>query len=131
MLKSGRLRITIGAVNVEFTMIRFVIALVASLLIALPADAARLVRPSAAAKTTERGVSVWRGPAPAQREAPAKLATALPCVSKTVVVYANALPERRLRVQSFWSGDGLTPGMRMTRRPLTQGFYADRISAGL
>jgi hypothetical protein len=131
MLKSGRLRITIGPANVEFAMTRFVIALTAFLLFALPADAARLVRPSAAANTTEKGVSVWRGPAPSHREAQAKPAIDARCVSKTVVVYANALPERRLRVQGFWSGDGLTAGMRMTRRPLTQGFYADRLTAGL
>lgn len=112
-------------------MIRFVIALTVFLLIALPAEAARLVHPSAAAKTVEKGVSVWRGPAPKQQAAPAKPATAATCVTKKIIVHANALPERRLRVQGFWSGDGLTPGMKLARRPLTQGFYADRRATGL
>ena len=131
MLKIARRRITIGAADVEFIMIRLVFALAALMLIAVPAEASRLVHPSAAAKTVEKGVSVWRGPALKPQTAAAKPATAAPCVTKKIIVHANALPERRLRVQGFWSGDGLTPGMRLSRRPLTQGFYADRRAAGL
>ena len=113
-------------------MLRFTLAAFAALsLSTTPAGAARLVHPSGAAKTAEKGVTVWRGKTmetvapPALKSAPAR------CASKTVVFYGNALPERRQRSQGFWSGDGLTPGMRLTRRPLTQGFYADRIAAGL
>lgn len=96
-----------------------------------PASAARLVHPTGVVKSTEKGVNVWRGKERMAVEAPAPKAAPAPCVSKTVIVYANALPERRLRTQGFWSGDGLTPAMRLARRPLTQGFYADRIAAGL
>lgn len=110
---------------------RFLVAVFAFSLVAPSAEAARLVHPSAAVKTAEKGVSVWRGPPLSEREAPDNPAIAAPCLLKTVVVTAKTFPERRLRVEGFWSGDGLTPGMRMTRRPLTQGFYADRLAAGL
>ena len=111
-------------------MLRIALALIAFSLVSSPAAAARLAHPSAVVKTSEKGVTVWRGKTmetvapPALKSAPAR------CASKTVVFYGNALPERRQRSQGFWSGDGLTPGMRMTRRPLTQGFYADRMAAG-
>ena len=39
-------------------------------------------------------------------------------------------PAAAARLAHPSAGDGLTPGMRMTRRPLTQGFYADRMAAG-
>jgi hypothetical protein len=111
------------------SMLRFAFALAAFSLAAPAADAASLLHPSATARKAEKGVSVWRGPA--LKEAPAPIVAApAPCVSRTIITYANALPERRLRVQGFWSGDGLTAGMRLARRPLTQGFYADRIAAG-
>jgi hypothetical protein len=113
-------------------MSRFVYALLAAVLIASPAQAARLVHPSAAAKSAEKGVSIWRGAAKARIAAPAiKPAAATPCVAKIIVIHADAFAERRLRTQGFWSGDGLTPGMRSTRRAATQGFYADRMAAGL
>jgi hypothetical protein len=113
-------------------MLRCSIAAVAALsLMAAPAEAARLVHPSGVAKSAEKGVTVWRGKARIDAAPPTLKATPPTCASKTVVVFANALPERRLRTQGFWSGDGLTPGMRLTRRPMTQGFYADRIAAGL
>ncbi len=108
---------------------RLAFALFACGLAAFPAEAAGLVHPSATAKKAERGVAVWRGPA--LKAAPVAIADApAPCLSRTIVAYANALPERRLRVQGFWSGDGFTAGMRLSRRPLTQGFYADRIADG-
>lgn len=113
-------------------MSRIALALLAAGMMAVPAEAASLVHPSATVKTAEKGVAVWRGPAPAMKVAAPTLkgAAAAPCVQKTVVVYANALPERRLRTQGFWSGDGLTPAMRLSRRAPTQGFYADRMAAG-
>lgn len=113
-------------------MLRFTLAAFAALsLSTTPAGAARLVHPSGVAKAAEKGVTVWRGKTRIEVAAPTLKAASPACASKTVVVFANALPERRLRTQGFWSGDGLTPGMRMTRRPLTQGFFADRIAAGL
>lgn len=113
-------------------MLRFSLAAIAALsLTAAPAQAAKLVQPSGVAKSAEKGVTVWRGKAHVEVAAPAPKASPASCASRIVVLHANALPERRLRTQGFWSGDGLTPGMRLTRRPLSQGFYADRIAAGL
>lgn len=95
---------------------------------AAPAEAARLVHQSKTTKATERGVAVWRGAASA---APAQAAIRRVEAHRIAVRFeACSLPwpERRLRTQGFWSGDGLSAGGRSARRPVTRGFYADRIA---
>ncbi len=100
-------------------------------LIAGEASAATLVKPGSATLTSERGVTVIRGAklaAPALKAAPAPRA-ACPEVKVTLT---RVWPARAFRQQGFWSGDGLvTASMRAARRRTTQGFYADRIAAGL
>jgi hypothetical protein len=100
-------------------------------LFAAEASAATLVKPGAATRTSERGVTVIRGAKPAalpQAPAPAPRA-ACPEVK---VSLTTVWPARRFRQHGFWSGDGLlTASMRAARRPVTQGFYADRIAGGL
>ncbi len=103
-------------------MLRFSLAFVAAALLAVQAEAA---------SARENGVNVWRGAAPAGEPSLKGTVDTPPCIETTVVIYASGSPERRLRTQGFWSGDGLTAGMRRSRRPLTQGFYADRMAAGL
>jgi hypothetical protein len=106
-------------------------ALILSLL-AVEASAATLVKPSAATQASERGVTVIRGakPAapPAAATAPAPRAACVGAAASVTTVW----PARRFRQQGFWSGDGLvTASMRAARQRTTQGFYADRIAAGL
>lgn len=100
-------------------------------LVAVEASAATLVKPGSATRAIERGVTVIRGAKPialAAEAAPAPRA-ARPEVKVSVT---TVWPARRFRQQGFWSGDGLvTASMRAARQPTTQGFYADRIAAGL
>lgn len=113
-------------------MSRFALALIAASLLAAPAEAASLVRKSAVAMTTESGVTVWRGAPGPNAAAPSLKPAATPrCISKTVVVYAGNSRARGLRTHGFWSGDFRTPVTGYLRRESTQGFYADRMAAGL
>lgn len=112
-------------------MSRIALALIAVSLLAAPAEAASLVRKSAVAKTSENGVTVWRGAPSPKAAAPSLKAAAPRCISKTAVVYADHSPARRLRTHGFWSGDFRTPVTGYPRREATQGFYADRMAAGL
>lgn len=105
---------------------------VAALLIAgTGAEAATLVKPGSASVSTERGVTVIRGAKPAARPAEPAPAPRTACAEAKVSV-TTVWPARRFRSQGFWSGDGLsTASMRAARRRTTQGFYADRMAAGL
>ena len=86
---------------------------------------------SAATRTSERGVTVYRGATPAALPVEAAPAPRAACPKVRVAVTA-VWPARAFRQQGFWSGDGLvTASMRAARRRTTQGFYADRIAAGL
>lgn len=86
---------------------------------------------SAATRTSERGVTVFRGAKPAALPADAAPAPRAACPEVKVAV-TTVWPARAFRQQGFWSGDGLvTASMRAARRRTTQGFYADRIAAGL
>ena len=98
---------------------------------AAPADAARLHHKSGIVKTTERGVAVWRraaetppAPMPERRVEMRRIAVRMSACS-------CQWPERGLRTQGFWSGDGQSAGGACARRPVTRGFYADRIAIGL
>lgn len=100
-------------------------------LAAAEASAATLVKPSAATRASERGVTVIRGAKPAAPAPEAAPAPRAACASVTASV-TTVWPARRFRQQGFWSGDGLvTRSMRAANRRHTQGFYADRVAAGL
>lgn len=107
-------------------MSRFALAFAAAALACLPAQAARLVHPAAAARTVEKGVAVWRAaavkpaPAPAMKPAPV-------CATTKISVAMTGWPQRRLQTRGFTSGDAFNSAYTVT----TQGFYADRIAAGL
>lgn len=101
-------------------MLRFALAGL-GLFLAAPADAA-----SATQSARERGVTVWRGPEAAA--APAVPAERPACADRIVVVTA-IWPPRTLRIHGSWSGANLSFDRRL---PLTtQGFFADRMAAGL
>lgn len=100
-------------------------------LFAVEASAATLVKPSAATRASERGVTVIRGAKPAALAAEAPPAPRAACRQANAAV-TTVWPPRRFRQQGFWSGDGLvTASMRAANRRTTQGFYADRIASGL
>lgn len=106
-------------------------ALVLSL-VAAEASAATLVNPSSATRASERGVTVTRGAKPAPALTAAAAPAPRPACRAASAAVTTVWPGRRFRQQGFWSGDGLvTASMRAARRPYTQGFYADRIAAGL
>jgi hypothetical protein len=107
-------------------MSRIAFALIAFSLISAPAEAATLIHPSAVAKTTEHGVAVWRGKAP-EKFAPPKMKPAAPCSKVSVAVRFAGYPARALRTHGFWSGEDYAAAYQAT----TQGFYADRMAAGL
>jgi hypothetical protein len=101
--------------------------------VAVEASAATLVKPSSATRASERGVTVVRGAKPQVSALAAAAAPAprLACPEEKVSV-TTVWPARRFRQQGFWSGDGLvTASMRAANRRATQGFYSDRIAAGL
>lgn len=123
MLKIARRRATMRRHEKGFPMSRFAFALIALSLAAAPADAARLVHPSAVVKSTENGVAIWRGKAQSAI-APLTLKQSGPCARISVVVKQAYYPPRRLRTHGFWSGDGSSAAYPLT----TQGFYADRIA---
>ena len=102
-------------------MSRIFVSLLFAVLMASPADAAGV---------REKGVTVWRGAAPATVQPPSlKGEAGGPCAHQTIILVESSWPARRLRTHGFWSGD--RPNWE-TRLPLTtQGFYADRIAAGL
>ncbi len=108
----------------------FAAALLMSLA-AAEAGAATLVKPGSATRASEKGVTVIRGAKPAALAAAAAPTPRAPCpVAK--VAATTVWPARAFRQQGFWSGDGLvTASMRAANRRTTQGFYADRIAAGL
>ncbi len=106
-------------------MSRIAFALIAFTMVSAPAEAARLIHPSAVAKTTEHGVAVWRGKAP-EKIAPPSLKPAAPCAKVSVAVTFAGYPARRLRTHGFWSGENYAAAYQAT----TQGFYADRMAAG-
>jgi hypothetical protein len=96
-----------------------------------PAEAARLYHPSKVTKATERGVTVWRRaaePAPAQTM---ERRVEMRRIAVRMTSCGCHWPERALRTQGFWSGDGLSLGGRCARRPISQGFYADRMAMGM
>ncbi len=99
------------------------------------ANAATLQFKSKAVQTTESGVTVWRGAkrAPQTPTLKGETLAAKPCVKQSVEIsFTTAWPDRRLRVHGFYSGKAtLTPAMKLARRRVTQGFYADRIAAGM
>ncbi len=98
---------------------------------AAEASAATLVKPGTAIRASERGITVVRGAKSVAlaAETPATPRATCPEVKVSVT---TVWPERRFRQQGFWSGDGLvTASMRAARQRTTQGFYADRIAAGL
>lgn len=100
-------------------------------LFAAEASAATLVKAGSATRTSERGVTVIRGAKPIAPTAEAAPAPRISCPDVRAVV-TTVWPARAFRQQGFWSGDGLvTASMRAARRRTTQGFYADRIAAGL
>ena len=100
-------------------------------LIGADASAATLVKPGSATRSAERGVTVIRGAKPAEIAAEAAPAPRAACLKADASV-TTVWPARRFRQQGFWSGDGLTTAsMRAARQRTTQGFYADRIAAGL
>lgn len=103
-------------------MLRLGLAVVAAMLFAAPAFAATSAR--------EGGVTVWRAASSAAPEAPSLKGGPDSCERTTVIlVVENRWPPRRLRTHGFWSGDSLS---WQTRLPLTtQGFFADRMAAGL
>ena len=106
-------------------------ALILSVAAAAEACAATLVKPGSAVRTSERGVTVIRGAKPVELPVVAAPAPRAACAEVKVAV-TTVWPARRFRQQGFWSGDGLaTASMRAARRRTTQGFYADRIAAGL
>lgn len=80
----------------------------------------------AAVKTSEKGVTIWRGEAQ-EIPAPPSLKSAAPCAKVTVAVRYGYYPVRRLRTHGFWSGEDYVAAYQAT----TQGFYADRMAAGL
>ncbi len=116
-------------------MLRLIAALAVFTFAASAANAATLVHPSGATKTpvfgkkTERGVSVWRGAAPAAAATASSKpsARAEPC-EMTISVRLDGYPPRRLRTDGFWSG---REGASLSFSPATRGFYADRMRAGL
>jgi hypothetical protein len=91
--------------------------------------------PAEAASTTnavEKGVNVWRGPpTKAAPAGPSLKGAGPPCIEKTLIIVRAGYPERRLGTHGFWSGDGLDSGLIALTQATTQGFYADRIAAGL
>lgn len=107
-------------------MSRFALAFAAAALVSLPAQAARLAHPTAAARTVENRVTVWRGAAVKTAQAPARK-QAPACTTTKITVAITGWPQRRLRTRGFTSGDAFKSAYTVT----TQGFYADRMAAGL
>lgn len=100
-------------------------------LFAVEASAATLVKPGSATRVSERGVTVIRGANPSALVAPTAPVPRAACPAANVAA-TTVWPARAFRQQGFWSGDGLvTRSMRAANRRTTQGFYADRIAAGL
>ncbi len=100
-------------------------------LIAAEASAATLVRPGAATRASERGVTVIRGAKPSPLAAAAPIAPRKSCPQFSVSL-TTVWPARAFRQQGFWSGDGLgSASMRAASRRYSHGFYADRAAAGL
>ena len=106
-------------------MLRLALAFIAFGLISSPAEAARLAHPSAVARTSEHGVTVWRGKAAAEI-APPSVKPAGACAKVSVVVRFPGYPARRLRTHGFWSGEDYAAAYQT----MTQGFYADRMATG-
>ncbi|HNR77026.1 MAG TPA: hypothetical protein PKM48_07835 [Parvularculaceae bacterium] len=93
-----------------------------------PANAANLIHPSAATKSVQRGVTVWKG-APPVEAAPTLSAPREPrCRTIKIVAERIGYPPRRLKTHGFWSGQAAAP---YSYGVATSGFYADRIAAGL
>lgn len=106
-------------------MSRIAFALIAFALMAAPAEAASLIHPSAAAKSAEKGVTVWRGKA-RQEIAPPSIKPPASCAKVSVAVKFAGYRPRRLRTRGFSSGENYVAAYQAT----TQGFYADRMAAG-
>jgi hypothetical protein len=102
-------------------MSRLAALIIAASLIAAPAEA--MVAKS------EKGVRVWRGP-PAASLAPSLKGDAeKPCAKPISINLSVSVLPRRLNVHSFRRNEAFN---WETRLPYTtQGFYADRIAAGL
>ena len=103
-------------------MSRLAALVISASLIAVPAEAM--------VAKTEKGVRVWRGPAPAASIAPSLKGSAeRPCATPISVNLSVSVLPRRLNVHSFRRNEAFN---WETRLPYTtQGFYADRIAAGL
>ncbi len=94
--------------------------------------AVMITEASAATRTSERGVSVVRGAKPALVDAAEMAPMPRAACQLTNIAITTVWPARRFRQQGFWSGDGLVnASMRAASRRHTQGFYADRLAAGL
>lgn len=104
---------------------RFAVVFIALGLLSPPAGAAGLANPGAVARTSEKGVTVWRGKA-AENPAPPSLKSTAPCAKVSVAVNFAFDPPRRLRTHGFWSSEDYAAAYQTT----TQGFYADRMAAG-
>jgi len=103
---------------------RLALALMAFGFLSSPAEAARLFHASGVAKTSEKGVTVWRGKA-TEKPAPA-LKTDTVCERTSIVINRVGYPPRRMTTRGFWSGENYAAAYLTT----TQGFYADRMRAG-
>jgi hypothetical protein len=97
------------------------------------AEAAVLHHPSKTVRTVEKGVAVWRGaksmPAPSLKGGAPQAPKDRPTCSLTLT---SVWPDRPVRVHGFYSGEATqTRATRLASRKATQGFFADRIAAGM
>lgn len=95
------------------------------------AEAARLHHSSKIEMTTEGGVRVWQRKADAAPTQAQERRIEMRRIAMRMTSCDCQWPGRSLRTQGFWSGDGLDAGGRCARRPVTRGFYADRMAMGL
>jgi hypothetical protein len=86
-----------------------------------PAEAAIAVK-------MEKGVRVWRAPVAVAAPTLKRDSGACPHMEIAIIKDFGA-PARRLRIHGFSAGDGF--GLEQRLPLTTQGFYADRIAAGL
>lgn len=93
-----------------------------------PATAANLIHPTAATKSVQRGVTVWKGAAPLAAATLPETAEGRRCRETITIAIRIGNPPRRLRTHGFWSGRAPGP---LSYSVATSGFFADRIAAGL
>ncbi|MCB2112376.1 MAG: hypothetical protein R3C42_06690 [Parvularculaceae bacterium] len=101
-------------------------ALIAGFFLCSPVYAATLVHPTAATKSVENNVTVWRGAKTPAAHTVSPIADS--CHATNISVTLTGFAPRTLRTHGFWSG---RKSPRLSYAVSTHGFYADRIRAGM